>query len=507
MGLLDRLGGGVSDPGNSAAAPVRNAPERPGSPAESADAGTGSVLHDRRVPVAPVDHAVMAGAEPGGAVEGRPARKRFERRGSDRPPQGEWERLKEMVREQMRIDVAPILSGLSPSEVEVETRKCMNAVMDREGVRFTPIQRRAFIRQMMSEMLGLGPLDGLLADPTVTEIMCNRFSEIWVERDGLIQMTEEMFSSDEQYRSIIQRIVSSTGRRIDEGSPMVDARLQDGSRVNVILPPLALDGPALTIRKFSDEALTVQELLERGVYTEQFAVFMQAAVHARLNILVSGGTGSGKTTTLNVLSSFIPRNDRIITIEDSAELQLQQPHVVRLEARPPNTEGAGLVSIRDLVRNALRMRPNRLILGEIRGAEAIDLLQAVNTGHGGSMSTLHANSTRDAIKRMETMVLMSGFEMPLAAIREQIASAVQLLVHVERLPSGHRIVQAVSEVQGLDGDTILVQDVMTHGGGPFGAIEPVGLRPRVADRIEAAGIELPPDMFRRAGGGSLGRLS
>lgn len=425
--------------------------------------------------------------------------RQFDRRTPDRPPQAEWERLKELVRGRVREELAPVLASLSPSEVEAETRLTMNAVMEQEEIRFTPIQRRAFVRQLMSEMLGLGPLDDFLADPTVTEIMCNRFSEIWVEREGLLAMTEETFASEEQYRSVIRRIVNSVGRRIDESSPMVDARLHDGSRVNVVLPPLALDGPALTIRKFPDDALTVHDMVARGVYPESFATFMNAAVQARLNVLVSGGTNTGKTTTLNILSSFIPRGERIVTIEDSAELQLQQPHVVRLESRPANSEGVGVVTIRELVRNSLRMRPDRIILGEVRAGEALDLLQAINTGHKGSMTTIHANSTRDAMKRLETMVLMAGLELPLSAIREQIASVVHLLIHTERLPNGRRVIDTVSEVQGLDGDTLLIQDIMAWTGGPEGSMQPTGLRPRLADRILKAGIELSPEIFARQG--------
>lgn len=404
-----------------------------------------------------------------------PSVNRADARMPDRPSQVEWDRLKSLVRTKIRHDLAPVMASLDRAELEAEIRRALAQIFEREEIRITPVQRRAFIQQVLSDTLGLGALDELLADASISEIMCNRHDEIWIEQHGQLSRSPLSFPDPELYRAVIDRIVSAVGRRIDESSPMVDARLADGSRVNVIIPPLALDGPVLTIRKFPEEALTVQELQRQGVYSEEFVAFLNAAVRSRLSILVSGGTGSGKTTTLNILSSFIPHGERIVTIEDSAELQLQQPHVVRLESRPANAEGRGAVSIRELVRNALRMRPDRIVIGECRAGEALDMLQAMNTGHSGSMTTLHANSNRDALKRLETMVLMAGFEFPMTAIREQIASAIQLLVHVERLASGQRVVTSVAEVHGVETETILIQELMQWRDG---ALRPTGMRSR-----------------------------
>jgi pilus assembly protein CpaF len=343
----------------------------------------------------------------------------------------------------------------------------------------------------------------------VTEVMCNAYDDIWVEREGKLFHTGASFTDDSQYRHVIDRIVAAVGRRVDESAPMVDARLPDGSRVNAVIPPLAIHGPILTIRKFAADPYQVKDLINFGTFTLDLATVMEACVRGKLSILVSGGTGTGKTTNLNVLSSFIPDGERIVTIEDAAELQLQQPHVLSLEARPPNAEGAGEVRIRDLVRNSLRMRPDRIIVGEVRGGEALDMLQAMNTGHEGSMTTVHSNSPRDALSRLETMVLMAGFELPVRAIREQIAAAIDLIMHLDRMPDGRRVVTSVTEIQGMEGDTILLQDLFkfrtfprqaSDNGTPkvSGELVASGLRPKFLDRLADAGIDVPAKVFRTA---------
>ena len=407
-----------------------------------------------------------------------------------------WEDTKRKVRELVLADVAPRVASKSGDELAEEVRAAVDRTLRREDVRVSPLERRAFVQELIQDILGYGPLDPLLADPTVTEIMCNGFDEIWVERSGRIESTEAAFGDDAHYRRVIERIVAGVGRRIDESSPMVDARLPDGSRVNAIIPPLAIHGAVLTVRKFSRDPYTSKDLVNFGTLTLDLATVLEACVRGKLNVLVSGGTGTGKTTNLNVLSAFVPEGERIITIEDSAELQLQQPHVVNLEARPCNAEGVGEVRIRDLVRNALRMRPDRIIVGEVRGGEALDMLQAMNTGHEGSMTTVHANSPRDALSRIETMVLLAGFDLPVRAIREQIASAINLIMHLDRLPDGRRVCTSVTEVQGLEGDTILLQDVFEYrqrnGNGELVA---TGLRPRFADKLREKGIEMPARVF------------
>ncbi len=364
-------------------------------------------------------------------------------------------------------------------------------------------ERRRLVAEIADDVLGYGPLQKLLDDDSVTEIMVNGHESVYVEQDGLLQQVDVQFSSDEHLRRVIERIVGRVGRRIDESSPMVDARLEDGSRVNAVIAPLAVSGATLTIRKFGQVPLRAEDLVARGSMSSQMVQLLRGCVEAKLNVLVSGGTGTGKTTMLNVLSSFIPTSERIVTIEDAVELQLQQEHVVRLESRPSNIEGQGEVTIRDLVRNSLRMRPDRIIVGEVRGGESLDMLQAMNTGHEGSLSTLHANTPRDAVARLETMVLMAGMDLPLRAIREQIASAVDVIVHLNRLRDGTRRVTAITEVQGMEGDIVTLQDAFTFdyaagvdaNGRFLGHAIPTGVRPLFTDRFAEQGVQLPPGIF------------
>jgi pilus assembly protein CpaF len=413
-----------------------------------------------------------------------------------------WDESKRKVRDLVMAEVAPKMSKLRGEELTAAVKTALDKIISSEDVRISPLERRKFVQEVIQDTLGYGPLDPLLQDDSITEIMCNAFDEIWVEREGRLQPTEHSFNDDVQYRQVIEKIVSAVGRRIDESSPMVDARLPDGSRVNAIIPPLALHGSVLTIRKFAADPYTVKDLINFGTFSLDLATVMEACVRGKLNVLVSGGTGTGKTTNLNVLSSFIPDGERIITIEDSAELQLQQPHVINLEARPPNAEGSGEVRIRDLVKNSLRMRPDRIIVGEVRGAEALDMLQAMNTGHEGSMTTVHANSSRDALSRLETMVLMAGYDLPVRAIREQIVSAINIIMHLDRMADGRRVVTSVTEVQGIEGDTILLQEVFGYrnttsaNGKPAGEVGATGLRPKFMDRLKEANIELPATVFR-----------
>ena len=362
--------------------------------------------------------------------------------------------------------------------------------------------RHQIASEAVAEISGYGPIQPLLDDPTITEVMVNGPDNVYIERDGMIHRQDRVFKDNAHVMRVIERIVLPLGRRIDESSPLVDARLPDGSRVNAIIPPLAVDGPALTVRKFSRVPYTAQDLVNFGTMTTWMLELLEACVRARLSILISGGTGSGKTTSLNVLSSFVPESERIVTIEDAAELQLQQDHIVRLESRPPNLEGKGEITIRQLVRNALRMRPDRIIVGEVRGGEALDMLQAMNTGHDGSLSTVHCNSPRDAVSRLETMTLMAGTDLPSKAIREQIASAVNLIVHQSRLRDGTRKVTQVSEVQGMEGDVIVLQDIFVfdqrgvdEDGRIVGEHKPTGLRPKFVDRLRRDGIQLPAEVF------------
>lgn len=393
-------------------------------------------------------------------------------------------------------------ANLSEEQLHAIARQELATIIDQQAAALDGDERHALIRDLADDALGLGPLQRLLDDPTVTEIMVNGPDHVYVERKGRLVRTAHGFRSEERLRRVIERIVSRVGRRIDESSPLVDARLPDGSRVNAIIPPLAVGGSSLTIRKFAKEPLLARDLIEYGTLTADMADVLAACVAARLNIIVAGGTGTGKTTLLNALSSFISADERIVTIEDAVELQLQQEHVVRLESRPANIEGKGEVTIRDLVRNALRMRPDRIVIGECRGGESLDMLQAMNTGHDGSLSTVHANSPRDAIARLETLALMAGMDLPLRAVREQIASAVDVIIQVSRLRDGSRRVTHITEVLGMEGDTVTLQDAFAFDqagvdldGRVVGSARYMGVRPRFTDRLVELGIPFDPGLF------------
>jgi pilus assembly protein CpaF len=409
--------------------------------------------------------------------------------------------LKERIQDRLISELDPSMDLSRTEEVRRTIETMYDQFLMQEGLVLSRAERQRLFDQIVAEILGYGPLEPLLRDDTITEIMVNGPNRIYIERNGKIEPVNATFESEEHLMRIIDRIVSPLGRRIDESSPMVDARLPDGSRVNAIIPPLALNGPTLTIRKFARKPLTVEDLIRFGTITPEAIDFLKACVIARLNIIVSGGTGSGKTTFLNILSGFIPGDERIITIENAAELQLRQEHVVTLESRPPNIEGKGEVTIRDLVINSLRMRPDRIVVGECRGGEALDMLQAMNTGHDGSLTTLHANSPRDALARLETMCLMAGMDLPVRAIREQIASAVDLIIHQERMRDGSRKVVQITEVQGMEGDVIVLSDIFQfeqqgiENGRVIGRLKPTGIRPKFIEKIEAANIHLPPQIF------------
>jgi len=376
------------------------------------------------------------------------------------------------------------------------------SIIDQDGDFVSAFEKEQIISQIKDDVLGFGPINPLIQDPDVTEIMVNGPRQVYVERKGKLELTKISFRDDAHVLRVIERIVSPLGRRIDESSPMVDARLPDGSRVNAIIPPLSLVGPCITIRKFSKDPFQVADLVRFGTLTPEIAKFLESCVKAKLNIVVSGGTGSGKTTTLNVLSSFIPNGERVVTIEDAAELQMRQEHVITLETRPANIEGRGAVTMRDLVRNSLRMRPERIVVGEVRGGEALDMLQAMNTGHDGSLTTGHANSPRDMLARLETMVLMAGMDLPVRAIREQISAAVDLVVQQSRLRDGSRKITYITEVLGMEGDKIILQDIFRYSqngvderGRLVGAFKPTGIKPKFMEKLAAAGIRIPEEIF------------
>jgi pilus assembly protein CpaF len=400
-----------------------------------------------------------------------------------------------------RMDLTK-LQTLTPEQVHAEVSRLAEAVLAQEAMPLSVAERDRLVSDVQHELFGLGPLEPLLKDPTISDILVNKHDTIYIERKGKIERTNVTFKDDEHLMRVIERIVSSVGRRIDESSPMVDARLQDGSRVNAIIPPLAIDGPVVSIRRFGADPLKMAMLVENKALTKDIADMLQMVVHARLNVLISGGTGAGKTTLLNALSAFIPENERIVTIEDSAELQLQQPHTVRLETRPPNIEGRGEVTQRDLVRNALRMRPDRIVIGEVRGGEAIDMLQAMNTGHDGSLTTIHANTPRDALSRLETMIQMTGMRLSDRAMRQQVASAINIVLQVARMSDGSRRVTSISEITGMEGETITMQEIFQYErtgvdsqGVVLGRFRPTGIRPRFAERLKSCGMQLPRVFF------------
>jgi pilus assembly protein CpaF len=409
------------------------------------------------------------------------------------------------VQEQLVESLGPRLYDATMSDTELEglVHQRLRELLDEEEGPLSAQEKLLIVRQIGDSVLGLGPLEPFVRDPEVTEIMVNNWDTIYVERAGKLYWTGTKFHDDQQLRRTIDKIVGKVGRRVDEASPYVDARLPDGSRVNAVIPPLSIDGPALTIRKFAADPYQADDLIEFGTMTSPVAKFLEACVRGRINILVAGGTGAGKTTTLNVVSSFIPDDERILTIEDAAELRLQQPHVVRLESRPPNIEGKGQVTIRDLVRNSLRMRPDRIVVGEVRGSEALDLLQAMNTGHDGSISTIHCNSPRDALSRLETITMMAGMELSNKAIREQIASALQLIVYQARLKDGTRRFTHVTEVAGMEGEVITLQDIFLFDFSPGvdeegrfkGRLKSTGLRPKFLDKLAERGVYVEPELF------------
>ncbi len=418
-----------------------------------------------------------------------------------RPTRDTYAELKSQVQRKVIAELDPRMDLSKTAEVRGAIEEIFSAVLAEENIILSRAERMTLFEQVAAEILGLGPLEPLLRDDTVTEIMVNGPDNIYVERHGKVEKTPYKFESDDHVLRIIDRIVAPLGRRVDESQPYVDARLPNGDRVNVIIPPLSIVGPVITIRVFAKIPFTMEDLIEMGTFAPELAEFVEACIKARLNIIISGGTGSGKTTTLNVLSGYIPNDERVITIENAAELQLQQEHVVSLESRLPNIEGKGEVTIRDLVINSLRMRPDRIIVGEVRGGEALDMLQAMNTGHDGGMTTLHCNSPRDALARVETMVLMAGEDLPHRAIREQMASAIHLIIHQDRMRDGSRKVVQVTEVQGMEGDVIVLQDIFVfeqlgyEGGKIIGQLRPTGVRPKFMELIEASGIHLPPNIF------------
>jgi len=413
---------------------------------------------------------------------------------------------KELVYQRLlKVMDLSLISSLEDREARRQIREIGERLMTEEQAPLSLTSRQRVMRRIEDEVLGLGPLEPLLADKTVSDILVNGPNQVYVERRGRLELTDVRFNNNAHLTNIIDRIVSAVGRRVDESSPMVDARLKDGSRVNAIIPPLALDGPSMSIRRFAVELLSIDDLVKLGSLSGELAQVMSAIVQARLNVLVSGGTGAGKTTLLNLLSGFIPPTERIVTIEDSAELQLRQPHVVRLETRPPNIEGRGAVTQRDLVRNSLRMRPDRIVIGEVRGAEALDMLQAMNTGHDGSLTTIHANTPRDALGRVENMVSMTGISFPAKALRSQIASAIEIVIQVERHEDGRRRVVSLQETNGMEGEIITTSEIfkferrgLDQEGNVQGQLVPTGIVPAFLTRLRERGIDLPITLFRHA---------
>src|SRR6476620_9757716 len=415
-----------------------------------------------------------------------------------------YDELKKQIHARLveRLDFTRV-KDLNSDALRRDIRRVIEHLCDTENPLLNRMEREKLIEEVLDETLGFGPLEPLLKDPTISDILVNGPKKVYVERRGKLEKTDVLFRDNDHLLQIIDRIVSKVGRRVDETNPMVDARLPDGSRVNAVIPPISLDGPSLSIRRFGANPLKLEDLLNYKAFTPEMAMLMEACIKARLNILISGGTGCGKTTLLNTLSSFIPTDERVVTIEDAAELQLQQDHVVRLETRPPNIEGKGAIMTRDLVKNALRMRPERIIIGECRGGETLDMLQAMNTGHAGSMTTLHANTPRDAQARLETMIMMAGMELPIKAMRQQISSAVDLIIQANRLQGGPRKVTSIMEVLNMEQDVIIMQEIFRYkqlgidqNGRAYGQFEATGVRPTFVTRLEAAGIKLPANLFQ-----------
>lgn len=472
MSLLKRIEQSQGKPPQPSQPGQSSAPSTPSAPAGGSAGGSGLNLQARRV------------APPGVSAQ-----------------KDTYSDLKTRVQNRLLSELDPTTDISKLHDVRATIQDLFDQILSEENIVLTRPEKHRLFESIAAEILGFGPLQPLLEDDTITEIMVNGAKHIYVERSGKIQRVQMTFESDEHVMRIIDRIVAPMGRRIDESSPYVDARLPDGSRVNAVIPPISLVGPVLTIRKFFRNPITIDQLIGFGSITPESVQFLKACVEARLNIVISGGTGSGKTTLLNVLSGFIPNDERIVTIENAAELQLRQEHVVTLESRPANIEGKGEVTIRHLVMNALRMRPERIIVGEIRDEAALDMLQAMNTGHDGSMTTAHSNGPRDTLSRLETMTLMAGMELPVRAIREQISSAVDLVCHQERLRDGTRKVVNITEVSGMEGDVITMTDIFVfeqsgfENGKVVGRLRPTGLRPKFMDKIEASGIHLPPSIF------------
>ncbi|GAC1383126.1 MAG: CpaF family protein [Marmoricola sp.] len=452
--------------------------------------------------------AALGDEAPGTANGNRAGDEPQARRTAPSPP-SRTEELKASVHSELLSQLGPQLydANLSIEEVEAKVRSVLTEVMAADPRPITAAERQKITQEISDDILGYGPIEPYLRDPDVAEVMVNGSQDIWLEKHGKLVKVDGHFRDEAHLRRTIDKIVSRIGRRVDESSPMVDARLQDGSRVNAVVPPLAIDGSSLTIRKFAADPFTVDDLITFGSLSDATAAFLSACVRGRLNVVVSGGTGAGKTTTLNVLSSFIPGDERIVTIEDAAELQLKQDHVVRLESRPANIEGKGAVSIRDLVKNSLRMRPDRIIVGEVRDASALDMLQAMNTGHDGSICTVHSNGPRDTLARIETMVLMAGMDLPIRAIREQVASAVDLIVHQSRLKDGTRRITHITEVERMEGDVITLQDIFLFDnsagfdadGRALGQLKATGLRPKFLEKMAHANVTVDPHMFVTSG--------
>jgi pilus assembly protein CpaF len=423
------------------------------------------------------------------------------RQPGERSANGSYVLMRDRIQQRLLAELNPAMTRSDTAEVRRVVERLFNETVAELGLPLSRLERNEIFDMVLSDILGLGPLETLLNDDTITEVLVNGPEHVFVERSGKLEECDVKFRDNDDVMRVVERIVAPLGRRVDESSPMVDARLPDGSRVNVIIPPLSLVGPTISIRKFPKHALSPDELIKKGAFTPGIGEFLKACVTAKLNVVVSGGTGTGKTTVLNALSSYIPEGDRIVTIEDAAELRLQQRHVVRLESRPANVEGKGQITIRQLVINALRMRPDRIVVGEVRGGEALDMLQAMNTGHDGSLTTVHSNNARDTLRRVETMVLMAGMDLPLKAIREQVASAFDLIVHLLRLADGTRKIVQISEVQGMEGDTIVMQDLFqfvqttVENGKVQGYFTPTGVRPKFYEKLESAGLYIQPSTF------------